>query len=90
MKRILKIIAVVTLSAGWILPAYNTLYYFMSWLDDEVSDVLHGNKPMYNFDFILYLDHWSKVTLIWLGCAVLFWSIVGACRLFPKKALNKA
>jgi hypothetical protein len=85
MKRKLKILAVVILSTGWIVPAFNTLYYLLSWLDDEVSDVLHGNKSMYSFDFILHLDRWSKLTFIWFAIAVLFWTIVGSCRLFPKE-----
>jgi hypothetical protein len=84
--RKIKILSVVVLSAGWIVPAYVTLCYLMSWLDDEVADVLHGSKPMYSFDFVLHIDRWSKLTLFWLGAAVLFWSIVGACKLFPKKA----
>lgn len=86
--RKIKIFGVVFLSAGWLWPASVSTYYLMSWLDDEVSDLLRGRPSMYSFDFILHLKRWTFFTLVWLSIAVLFWVVIATVRLFPKQSMH--
>ncbi len=85
MMRKIKIVGVIFLSAGWLCPAYFSTYYLISWLDDEVSDLLRGNPAQYSFDFLLHLQRSVYLTFAWFSAAVLFWVVVAAFRLFPKK-----
>jgi hypothetical protein len=84
--RKIKIIGVVLLSAGWLWPAFVSTYYLMSWLDDEVSDLLRGLPSMYSYDFILHLNRWVFFTLVWFSVSVLFWVVMATVRLFPKQS----
>jgi hypothetical protein len=85
MMRKINIIGVVFLSAGWLWPASVSTYYLMSWLDDEVSDLLRGHPSIYSFDFTLHLKRWAFFTLAWFSVAVLFWMVIATVRLFPKQ-----
>ncbi len=76
--RKIKLILILVLSAGWLFPAYAAVGTFLSYLDDEVSDLLRHGQSMYDFPFILEVQRWAAVAFIWFGAALLFWSFIGA------------
>ncbi len=84
MLRSLKIVGIVVLSAGWLVPAYFCIGTLIAWLDTDVSDHLHHIAPQYTFQFTLQIQQWFQVSFAWFALAVLFWVCVAAIKLVKK------
>jgi hypothetical protein len=80
----LKIIGIVVLSAGWLIPAYVCLWTLTAWLDTDVADHLHHIDPQYTTQFTLQIQQWFQISFVWFSAALLFWASIAAIKLVRK------
>ncbi len=84
MLRKLRIIGIVVLSAGWLVPTFICLRTLIAWLDTDVSDHLHHIEPQYTTQFTLQVQQWFQISFAWFALAFLFWACVAAVKLVNK------
>jgi len=84
MIKKLKIIGIVMLSSGWLIPAFICMQTFTEWLDTDVSDHFHHIDPQYTTQFTLQIQQWFQISFLWFSFAVLFWVTVAAIKLVKK------
>ena len=85
MRRVLVTSFIVVLTVGWVVPAYLTGYYVIQYFDTELSDILRGYEPQYDFPFILYIQKNYTLFSIWFFLALTFWAAVASWKISKKE-----
>ena len=86
MKRRLLLVATVAISSGWVIPLYFSFQFLLDWCKLEAAPVIYGKDPGANsFPFLAEAGRWWFVAVSWVAIVTIFWSAVGASRLFPKR-----
>lgn len=77
-----KVIAVVVLSSGWILPMFIACNTYIAFVNVELYPRLLGNKPLNSFPFLDFTQQMLALSCIWLFLVVVFWSYQGAKKIY--------
>jgi hypothetical protein len=86
MARWLIFAVTVVLSSGWTVPLYFSFQFLHSWCRLEAAPVVYKTEPSANsFPFLAESERLWFIAITWLAAVALFWSVVGASRLFPKR-----
>lgn len=69
---------VALLSAGWLAPAWMSVYFYLSFWQGEGWPLLRGERPVpTSFLYLHGADECFQVACLWLGVVILFWSYLG-------------
>ncbi|RNF83589.1 hypothetical protein EER27_09350 [Lysobacter psychrotolerans] len=70
-------VAVAVLSAGWLVPLWMGVDIYLTFWQIEGWPLLRGEHPGNSFSFIQFAASCFKVSFVWLGMVICFWSYVG-------------
>ncbi|MDH3583688.1 MAG: hypothetical protein OER86_05690 [Phycisphaerae bacterium] len=65
---------IVLLSAGWLVPAWLSLYSYFGFLGSEVWPRLRGEIPTNSFPFTHFSLQAMTIAAAWLALAIIYWA----------------
>jgi hypothetical protein len=63
-------------SAGWLLPLYFSVSWYLDWLRLEVEPRFHGQSPMNSFPFLHFSGQAFGISACWLALVIVVWTFL--------------
>jgi hypothetical protein len=80
----IRLITVVALSTGWLLPFYLAFDAFRSFLVTELEPMINGQPLTHSLGMLYLCGIWLEIAAGWLAIAIAFW-VVFMIRLTDKR-----
>ncbi len=72
----MKILSMIVLSTGWLLPAYLGISSYLAWAEAEVWPLLRGEHPMNSFPHLRFCQQMLALSVTWLAVALAVWTVL--------------
>ena len=70
----LKRLLLVLISAGWVLPFWLAVDFFLQFVQMEAYPRLCGQQPINSFPYLSFISTMSATACLWLAVAIAVWS----------------